>query len=71
MSDINGKGHGDAHDWRAGFTPASRQTPYTCRVCGAKFWHDYNHVPNIFDAMKRGGVPLECVPEAAKGAADE
>ena len=59
-SDIQGKGHGDAHDWKCVDT-VYRATRYVCRRCGARFLHDYPRVPDIFQALAMAGVPAECV----------
>lgn len=60
MSHIIGKGWGDSHEWRAGWTGPSKGTPYKCEACDARFTHFYDNVPNIFTAMKLAGVPNEC-----------
>lgn len=60
MSDINGEGHGSDHNWKHSHTSEGRQTLYKCVDCHHVFWHDYPHVPNIFEAMEKTGVPLKC-----------
>ena len=70
MSDINGSGYGDAHDWRYVLTTAGRSSKYVCRRCGEIFYHHYPSVPDIFKAMKeyrgdpsgRVGVLEKCNP---------
>ena len=60
MSDIHGEGHGSDHNWKHSHTSEGRQTLYKCVDCGFNFWHDYNRVVNIFEAMKGVGVPAKC-----------
>jgi hypothetical protein len=60
-SDIIGEGYGDKHAWKYQ-CDATRQTLYRCADCGATFWHNYNRVPDIFEAMKICGIPAECEP---------
>ena len=65
MSDINGKGHGDKHDWKRMYTPqvgsyGIKYTEYKCMDCGSNFSHYYDRVPDIFLAMKQAEVPLTC-----------
>lgn len=59
-SDIQGRGHGDAHNWQHEGTSPSRTTYYKCRACGHKFGHHYPSEPSIFKAMFFDGVPAEC-----------
>lgn len=65
MSDIRGEGHGSAHDWRHDLTDkfagGQSGTRYLCRHGDAVFVHLYDQVPDIFEAMKAGGVPAGCV----------
>jgi hypothetical protein len=68
MSDIRGEGHGSAHDWRHDTTEAfngDMGSRYFCRACGTCFVHMYNWVPDIFDAMRRDGIPGQCTPRGA------
>jgi hypothetical protein len=60
MSDIHGEGHGSDHDWKHSHTSEGRQTRYDCKDCGHVFWHDYNRIVNIFEAMEKAGVPEKC-----------
>lgn len=62
MSDISGKGHGDAHDWQCLGTPCQVATIYLCKNCSCKFTHAYHAIGNIFEAMKQARVPVDCVP---------
>lgn len=67
MSDIYGKGYGDKHDWKRGYTPQvgswdTKSTSYRCGVCGEKFTHFYDAIPDIFQAMQHQNVNAECKP---------
>lgn len=59
QSDINGIGWGSDHLWHYETTP-SNVSYYKCARCFWNFAHAYNHTPNIFDAMKKDGVPDKC-----------
>ena len=52
MSDIQGQGYGDKHDWRYVTTTAGRCSHYVCRKCGEIFYHHYPSEPDIFTAMR-------------------
>ena len=57
---INGEGlFGTKHTWRNDGTPCNGITHYSC-PCGQLFTHQYNRIPNIFDAMKEYGVKEDC-----------
>jgi hypothetical protein len=65
MSDINGQGHGDKHNWEHKGTeqmqlPQYRSTLYVCRDCKIHFRHWYNVTPDIFEDMLQRGIPDEC-----------
>jgi hypothetical protein len=59
-SHIQGEGWGSDHTWVHGPTGSDKCTPYTCADCGAKFLHFYDKIPDIFEAMKKSGVPEKC-----------
>lgn len=62
MSDINGQGYGDVHEWEAKDQPyGQRWTEYNCTVCKDHFRHYYNEIPDIFEAMRHCGVKETCV----------
>lgn len=66
MSDINGNGYGDKHDWERGETehnpiPEKRSTWYRCRKCGEPFRHWYHMVKDIHEAMELFEVIEDCV----------
>lgn len=60
MSDINGKGYGDTHDWENigshGLNSIHMEclTEYQCKKCNAYFRHFYKRPgkENIFEAMQ-------------------
>jgi hypothetical protein len=65
MSDINGKGYGDKHNWKNLGTeqhpiPEYRTTLFKCKKCHIFFYHHYNIIDNIFDAMRDFGVKEDC-----------
>lgn len=65
MSEINGSGYGDKHDWKCVATPQGlpfieRHTFWECKKCGYRFSHFYNYTKDIFLAMKEFEVPEEC-----------
>jgi len=70
MSDINGSGYGDVHDWVAketfqwaelGFKSGAAQTAYQCKRCGEYFIHYYHIEPDIFYAMEKASVSDKCI----------
>ena len=76
-SNIQGTGHGSAHLWVRGETLGrdmygnvpeleDRHTSYHCRRCGINFDHYYCVIVDIFDAMKRARVPIDCKPQDNK-----
>jgi len=58
-SQIFGDGWGADHLWHYESTP-SNTSYYKCARCFWPFGHAYNHTPDIFKAMKEGGVPDKC-----------
>lgn len=61
MSEINGRGHGDSHEWVMGYQyQGDRSTPYKCKNCHIEFRHWYNMTPNIWEAIKNCGIPDKC-----------
>ena len=65
MTDINGKGYGDLHDWKCIGTeqmqfPRDRSTLFVCNRCGYIFTHWYHITENIHDAMKESGIKEIC-----------
>lgn len=72
MSDIYGQGYGDKHDWQRGQTEevntffgntgGIKSTFYSCKKCKVNFRHNYDEIPDIFQAMEYTGVPVECNP---------
>lgn len=65
MSDINGKGYGDKHDWeRYGTVPCggryNRVTLFKCNKCHQTFSHYHNLEPDIFDEMRKSNITEEC-----------
>ncbi len=65
MSDLNGAGFGDKHDWHRGDTeqspwPQSRSTLWSCRACKQVFRHYYHTISDIHAAMKQAGITEEC-----------
>lgn len=65
MSDINGKGYGDSHDWAKLVTAqvqswGRKETLYKCRRCDVLFSHFYDETPDIFEAIEKAGVQDEC-----------
>ena len=61
MSDIMGTGHGSAHDWENAGSSPLKITRYFCRKCRTSFSHEYDSVPEIFEAMEIQNIPIECV----------
>lgn len=69
MSDINGTGHGSAHDWQLDITDrfgGEKGTRYFCRHRDSLFVHLYDVEPNIFKAMEQEGVPPTCIGDKTK-----
>jgi hypothetical protein len=69
VSDIDGKGYGDKHDWRCRGTeqhsiPEYRSTFFSCKNCGENFRHYYHRTPDIFEQMKKSLVSEECKKES-------
>ena len=70
MTEIYGKGFGDSHDWKRGHisqyingeihTYADKGTYYSCIRCGVNFFHRYDVIPSIFEAIELSGVPDKC-----------
>jgi len=80
MSDINGSGYGDSHNWQRGdslqwgnmgLPSSAAQTKYTCKDCGESFCHHYNITPNIFQAMEDSGISDVCPKTLDKAEADK
>jgi len=63
MSDINGEGYGSEHDWIRGISSPFKYTSYTCKECAGHFQHNYDDIPDIFEAMKIQKVPENCEKE--------
>jgi hypothetical protein len=73
-SHVWGQGHGDAHNWercettvcpclRGGGPCAAaheKHTTYRCRVCACEFQHYYDLDADIFEGMRKVGVPSTC-----------
>jgi hypothetical protein len=65
MSDINGSGYGDKHDWERLDTAqvgswGRKSTMYRCRKCLIIFYHYYDEIPDIFKAMENQDIPENC-----------
>ena len=67
MSHLWGSGWGDCHMWVRGHTVQggsipleTRQTSFHCSKCDIKFIHKYCIIPDIFEAMRKTGVPNSC-----------
>lgn len=60
MSDINGQGYGDDHNWKCLGTSPFKVTEYRCEDCTAFFRHCYDDIPNIFDALRFTGMSDKC-----------
>ena len=58
-SDVYGDGWGSEHLWHYESTP-SNTSYYKCARCFWPFGHHYNSEPDIFKAMKKDGVPINC-----------
>ena len=69
MSDINGNGYGDAHDWERvythqwGYWGGAARSDYKCRNCHELFSHHYHAIKDIFDAMKHENIKEICEHE--------
>jgi len=66
-SAICGEGYGNCHLWVRGRTaqvgsgyPQEKRTQYTCANCDAGFYHYYDLVPDIFEAMEKAEVKNSC-----------
>lgn len=69
-SHIHGEGFGHSHVWirggtnqggfGQGLTASQKATAYMCPNCGSSFSHQYDVVPNIFQAIENAGVVDVC-----------
>jgi len=60
MSHIIGSGFGSSHNWVRGYTSPWKATEYKCADCGAGFYHAYDAIPDIFEAIKRQNIADVC-----------
>lgn len=65
-SEIYGEGYGSSHTWKhtgtaqVGANSALKKSSYICEECQEVFHHQYDMIPNIFQAMEHTGVAEEC-----------
>lgn len=67
-SHISGTGYGSSHIWKRLETRklpyyasnSLKNTIYKCKVCGTPFIHYYDTIADIFEALKKSGVPDKC-----------
>lgn len=60
MSAIYGTGYGSSHDWKRGHTNQWILGQVFSYEDGAGFSHQYDVIPDIFEAIKLSGVPDKC-----------
>lgn len=66
MSDLNGNGFGDSHNWKNlgcrqwGTRGGPAVGYWECKDCGQRFEHYYHETPNIHDAMREQKVMDFC-----------
>lgn len=67
MSDLNGEGFGDSHNWEnQGVTihgpgDGNKFSEWECKLCNAYFRHFYDRdEESIFEIIKRWNIPDKC-----------
>lgn len=69
MSEVNGAGYGDSHNWvhihtnNWGATGGTAWSFYSCQDCQQRFVHYYHIQKDIFKAIQECNVTDKCTPE--------